>query len=92
MKLSDVTRDDGIRCANLFNLLKNGRFTLSDADTEEYTRVKKWLHDLMLEMARQLKTEAKAPAPAAAPEGGFKVKAMGRLPAATKPAKFKKAK
>jgi len=90
MKLTDVSLDDGRRCAHLINLLKTGRWDLTGAEIDELVRVKQWVMLLAGAMAEQLKSKDAPPAPPApAPAASsFKVKAMGPLGSA-KPKKKK---
>lgn len=77
MDISKLTSDDAIRCANLAKLLANGRWDLTGSNAEELVRVKKWVHDLAMQMAAQLKPQA--PTAKQEPQT-MKVKAMGALP------------
>jgi len=74
--ISNVSNDDGRRCANLIAFLTKGRWDLTGKDAEELVLVKRWVHDLAQTMARKL-----APAAAPASSGGFRVKSAGPLPA-----------
>lgn len=87
MEFSKVSNEDGRRCANLLNFLKNGRWELTGADAEELVRVKRWVHDLALGMAQQLKgnPEKEGPAAPLAPDPGvMRVKSIKPMPKSKK--------
>lgn len=79
MQLNEVRIEDGRACANLINLLKKGRWDLSGEEAEQLVQVKKWVHDVALQMADKLKPVQKTVAPAPAPSTGFKIKSRGSL-------------
>ena len=94
MKVTGVTKEDGLACAQLIEVVKRARFdNMSSQDAEVLISAKKWLQALAGLMAGDLKSPPPtSPAPAAvepAPSTGFKVKAMGPIGSA-KPSKKKR--
>lgn len=85
MQVSQVTNDDGIRCANLINFLKKARWDLSGNDVDELVAVKRWVSDMATKMAAELGNK---PKPEATPTP-MKIKAMGPI-GSSKPTKKKK--
>ncbi len=85
MRVTEVSQEDGKACAQLMAFLKAGSWQLKGSDVDELMRVRKWVSDLALEMAKQLRA---APKPAetapASSDGGFRVTKMGPLPGAGK--------
>lgn len=93
METKQVSKEDGIRCANLIKFLTAGRWDFTGTDVEEFMRVRKWVHDLAQSMATNLRETGvvgpATPPPAVAPASGpMKIKAMGPLGAG--PGKRKK--
>lgn len=90
MKLTDVTREDGVSLATILTVLNKAKFDgLSGSDIDQYAASKKWLHQLALDMAEQLKKLAQ-PISTSVPEATtFRVKQMGTLSGA-KPKKKKR--
>lgn len=81
MEISKITNHDGLACANLIKFLTKGRWDLSGEEAEVLMMTKKWVHDLALQMAAQLKS-SKSPTSVTSTSpssGGFKVKAMGPI-------------
>lgn len=100
MKISEVTKEDGIQCLNVIKLLSAASFNnISGKDMDNFQRCKIWLQQVAQKLAEQLKESehvavAVPPAPEGA-QGGFRVKAMGPLPGKAqqgKPSKTKKRK
>lgn len=60
MKVEQVTIEDGKMCAQLINLLKNGRWDLSGSDAEALVETKKWLQGVAAQLAQQLKAPQQA--------------------------------
>lgn len=86
MQVTSVTEDDGKRCFHLIQFLKRVQ-GLSGEEVEEFMRVRKWVHDLAMGMAGQLKQTQSGVGTPPPPADGFRVKSMGQLPVAKKPAK-----
>lgn len=81
MQLSNVSMEDGKYCATLVNILTKGRWDLSGSDAEELMKVRRWVHDLAMQMAQQLKSSSPPPAAGSpAPIQGMKIKSAGPLP------------
>jgi hypothetical protein len=76
MKLSEVSVEDGKKCAQLINLLKAGRWELSGPDIAAHSETVRWVHALAGSMAEQLKGSSSA--------STMKVKSVGSLPVASK--------
>lgn len=72
MRITDVTTDDGKKCATLINLIKQGRWDLSGADAEMLVDVRKWIQSLAVQMAEQLRSKQ-------SPQE-MRVTSMGTLP------------
>lgn len=80
MNISNVTIQDGKLCAILINALNAARFAdVSGKDVEAIVAAKKWLADVAIQMASELKKKPDSPSVPAIT--GFKVKSMGKLPA-----------
>lgn len=80
MRILDITLDDGRRCANLLAFLSKGKWELNASDAEELGRVKKWVHDLAVAMATELKTGPQAAAASAPPtDTGFQILSPPRV-------------
>lgn len=74
MKVSNVTKEDGMACAHLLNVIKVARFdNLTGEDIERLMQAKRWLFGVANEMATQLKGTAPKS------DGGMKVKQIGSL-------------
>lgn len=81
MNISNVTHDDGRRCAALIQFLRTGKWDMSGQDAEELVRVKQWVHALAMEMANQIKSaDSSKKATAPVESMTMKIKAMGSLP------------
>lgn len=75
MKVSDVSREDGEVCANLINFLNAAKWDISGKDIDALMQVKKWVHDVAVLMATDLKPKtSETPS-----QDSFKLKAMGPL-------------
>jgi hypothetical protein len=98
MNISDVTLDDGRKCAQLLQLLKRGRWDLSASDVQAFNETLQWVQSLAANIAPKLRSPAaKSPDPVAAPVAptsteGFRVKAMGPLAPSTPMRKTRKKK
>lgn len=80
MKVSDVTREDGVACAHLLNILKTGRWDLSAQDAETLVNAKKWLASLAGVMASSLRTQETVPSVAdPTPSTSMRVKSVGPI-------------
>jgi hypothetical protein len=88
MEITKVTKEDGTMCAQLLNLLKQGKWDLSGPEVTATARTIDWVNHIALLMAKDLKASGTVSAPSSAPPspppppGGMKVKSMGKLPAA----------
>lgn len=78
MRLIEVTEQDGRFCAQLLNILKEGRWDLSGADAEAFVSTKKWVQSIAMQMAEQLKS--KSVNANSSSTSGFKVQQIGSLP------------
>lgn len=79
MDVSKVSLEDGRACAQLIKFLNVGRWELSGSDAEVLSSTKRWVQELAMRMAEQLKAKTEAPPTAVAPQG-FRVKSIGSLP------------
>lgn len=81
MQISEVRNDDGRACANLIQLLKQGRWDLSGAEAEQLVNVKKWVHGLALQMAEKLKADVQPTVAQSAPvpTQGIRIKSRGTI-------------
>lgn len=69
MKLSNITREDGTRAAQLAGFLRSGKWQMSGEEIANYTKVVQWFHSLCMDIATQLPSEGKqAAAPTPAPK------------------------
>lgn len=86
MRITEVTKEDGIALACLLNGIKAASFSgLSDKDIDAWVHGKKWLQSVAQQVASQLrKSEIQPSSPVAEPNKGFKVKSMGKLPTSKK--------
>lgn len=87
MNLTNVTMDDGKKCAQLLNLLHAGKWDLSGADIAAHSDTVRWLHGLANQMAEQLKLSKATPTtPAVTVDSltapttqAFRIKQMGPI-------------
>lgn len=88
MKVTDVSKQDGLQCAHLIGLLAKVQ-GLSGPEAERFVTVKQWLHGVAVSMAKELEKLPKEAIAAAVPAAAesFRVTAMGSLPG--KPSKSK---
>lgn len=97
MKISDISREDGIMAASLaqtlsvadklLDALKLAGLPVTGPGLDRRVEAARWLHALCTEMARQLQ-----PTPPAPETTTMRVKGMGSLPASApkKPAKVRR--
>ncbi len=82
MKITEVTIQDGSHCAAVINALNIAKFDgLTGKDLEVLVDAKKWLRQVALQMATELKSahkSAQSPAPVQ-PAPAMKIKAMGPI-------------
>lgn len=81
MQVLEVSNEDGKACAYLIQFLSNGSWNIKGDDAEKLILCKRWVSEIAVKMAKQLKPDIKAsvPAPTDSSTSGFKVKGMGPL-------------
>lgn len=96
MKISEVSKIEATRMAQLIKLINLGKWDLSSADVEEFVKIKEFLTAVATSMAADLQASgiyreketqgARVNPPAAQSSETFKVRARGRLPVSKKSA------
>lgn len=79
MQVSNVTTDDGKKCAQLINLLRTGKWELSGPDIMAHSETVRWVVQLAQSMGEQMKKNSppsEVQQPVAQP---MRVKAMGSI-------------
>lgn len=78
MKLSEVTKEDGLALVHLLNVFKVAKFDgITGSDIEKIMEAKRWLQSLAVAAAGHLQTKDPKPA---VQEPTFKVKSIGSMP------------
>lgn len=79
MQLSNVSLEDGRKCAQLLNILKSGRWDLDGKNIEVYTDTLKWVQSLAIDMAGHLKQIPTTPVPISSTSPTMRIKSAGSL-------------
>lgn len=81
MRVSEVSREDALRAAQLANFMKSGKWQMTGEQAASYAHVVAWFHNVCMSIAKQIPPPPEKGSDA--PQTGMKIKSLGKLPAAT---------